>query len=176
MTIAQIEGRARGGGSEFALSLDLRFAAIDRAVLAQPEVALGIIPGGGGTQRLGRLLGRSRALEAVLGCADFDAETAERYGWVNRALPADEIGPFVEQLAHRIASFPPDAVRLAKQAVDAGLPSPRDGLLSEGHAFNQTLMDPELDARFDAALAAGAQTREGELDLDRLLEIARAQQ
>ncbi len=123
VTIAQIEGRARGGGSELALSLDLRFAAIGRAVLSQPEVAIGIIPGGSGTQRLGRLLGRGRALEAILGCADFDAMTAERYGWVNRALPDDEIGPFVDQLARRIASFPPAAVRLAKQAVDAALPT-----------------------------------------------------
>jgi enoyl-CoA hydratase/carnithine racemase len=169
VTIAQIEGRARGGGSELALSLDLRFAAIGRALLAQPEVAIGIIPGGSGTQRLGRLMGRGRALEAVLGCDDFDALTAERYGWVNRALPPDEIGPFVERLARRIASFPPMAVRLAKQAVDAALPSPRDGLLAEGDAFNQTLTDPELDARFDAALAAGAQTRDGELDLMALL-------
>ena len=169
VTIAQIEGRARGGGSELALSLDMRFAALGRAVLSQPEVAIGIIPGGSGTQRLGRLLGRGRALEAVLGCDDFDAVTAERYGWVNRALPADEIGPFVERLARRIASFPPDAVRLAKQAVDAALPSPLDGLLAEAHAFNETLTDPDLDARFDAALAAGAQTRAGELDLATLL-------
>jgi enoyl-CoA hydratase/carnithine racemase len=169
VTIAQIEGRARGGGSELALSLDLRFAAIDRALVSQPEVAIGIIPGGSGTQRLGRLMGRGRALEAVLGCEDFDAVMAERYGWVNRALPADEIGPFVERLARRIASFPPEAVRLAKQAVDAALPSPHDGLLAEAHAFNQTMTDPGLDARFDAALAAGAQTRAGELDLDTLL-------
>jgi len=169
VTIAQIEGRARGGGSEFALSLDLRFAAIGRALVSQPEVAIGIIPGGSGTQRLGRLLGRGRALEAVLGCEDFDAELAERYGWVNRALPADEIGPFVDRLARRIASHPPEAVRLAKQAVDAALPSPRDGLLVEDHAFNQSLADPDLDARFDAALAAGAQTRAGELDLTNLL-------
>ncbi len=169
ITIAQIEGRARGGGSELALSLDMRFAAIGRAVLAQPEVALGIIPGGGGTQRLGRLLGRGRALEAVLGCDDFDAETAERYGWVNRALPADEIGPFVEQLARRIASFPALGVRCAKQAVEAAMPSPLDGLLAEARAWNEVLTDPDLDARFDAALAAGAQTREGELDLAGLL-------
>ena len=169
VTIAQIEGRCRGGGSELALSLDLRFAALGRAVLGQPEVAIGIIPGGGGTQRLGRLMGRDRALEAVLGCDDFDAATAERYGWVNRALPPDEIGPFVDRLARRIASFPPRAVRLAKQAVDAGLPDVRDGLLAEQHAWNQVMTDPDLDARFDAALAAGAQTRDGELDLGRLL-------
>ena len=170
VTIAQIEGRARGGGSEFVLSLDLRFAAIGRAVLSQPEVSVGIIPGGSGTQRLPRLMGRGRALEIVLGCADFDAETAERYGWVNRALPADELGPFVERLAGRIASFPPEAVRRAKKAVDAATGTITEGLIEEAYQFNRTLADPELDARMEAALAAGAQTREGELDLGALIE------
>lgn len=172
VTIAQIEGRARGGGSEFALSLDLRFAAIGPALLSQPEVSVGIIPGGGGTQRLPRLMGRGRALEAVLGCADFDAETAERYGWVNRALPPDELGPFVERLARRIAAFPPDAVRRAKVAVDAATGSVADGLIEEAYQFNRTLADPELDARMEGALALGAQTREGELDLGALFERA----
>src|SRR5213593_4897396 len=95
-TIGKVEGRARGGGSEFLLSLDMRFGALGRAILAQPEVALGIIPGGSGTQRLPRLVGRGRALEIVLGCEDFPAELAERYGYLNRALPPAELGPFVE--------------------------------------------------------------------------------
>jgi enoyl-CoA hydratase/carnithine racemase len=170
VTIAQLEGRARGGGSEFVLSLDLRFAARDRAILSQPEVSVGIMPGGGGTQRLPRLMGRSRALEVVLGCADFDADTAERYGWVNRALPPDELGPFVEQLARRIASFPPDAVSRAKVAVDAATGTIETGLLEEAFQFNQTLTDPDLDARLDALMAAGAQTRDGELDFGTLLD------
>src|SRR5438128_546748 len=106
VTIAVIEGRARGGGSEFALSFDMRFAALGRAVLGQPEVAIGILPGGTGTQRLPRLVGRGRAAEIVLGCDDIDAETADRWGYVNRALPPDELGPFVDSLARRIASFP----------------------------------------------------------------------
>jgi len=172
VTIAQLEGRARGGGSEFALSLDLRFGAIGRAILGQPEVAVGILPGGSGTQRLPRLMGRSRALEVVLGCEDFDAELAERYGWINRALPAAEIGPFVERLARRIAAFPPQAVRLAKRAVDAAGGSLEDGLLEEAHCFNLTLADPQLDARMEGALAAGAQTREGEIDLPGLIEAS----
>jgi enoyl-CoA hydratase/carnithine racemase len=172
VTIAQLEGRARGGGSEFALSLDLRFGAIGRAILGQPEVAVGILPGGSGTQRLPRLMGRSRALEVVLGCEDFDAELAERYGWINRALPAAEIGPFVERLARRIAAFPPHAVRLAKRAVDAAGGSLEDGLLEESHCFNLTLADPQLDARMEGALAAGAQTREGEMDLPGLIEAS----
>jgi len=111
VTIAEIDGIARGGGSELALSLDLRFASIEGAVLAQPEVALGIIPGGSGTQRLGRYAGRARALEIVLGGDDFDATTAAAYGWVNRALPRAELRPFVDRLAARIASYPRDAVR-----------------------------------------------------------------
>src|SRR2546425_4180899 len=112
-TIGKIEGRARGGGSEFLLSLDMRFGAIGRAVLSQPEVAVGIIPGGSGTQRLPRLMGRGRALEVVLSAADFSAELAERYGYINRALPPEELTPFVEQLAYRIASFPAPAIALA---------------------------------------------------------------
>ncbi len=170
VTIAQLEGRARGGGSEFALSLDLRFGAVGRAILGQPEVAVGILPGGSGTQRLPRLVGRARALEVVLGCEDFDAELAERYGYINRALPADQLGPFVDRLARRIAAFPAHAVRLAKRAVDAAAPPLHDGLLEEAHCFNLTLTDPELDARMEGALAAGAQTREGEMDLPGLIE------
>ncbi|HYV58654.1 MAG TPA: enoyl-CoA hydratase/isomerase family protein [Acidimicrobiia bacterium] len=170
VTIAQLEGRTRGGGSEFALSLDLRFGAVGRALLGQPEVAVGILPGGSGTQRLPRLVGRGRALEVVLGCDDFDAELAERYGYINRALPADELAPFVERLARRIAAFPAHAVRLAKRAVDAAGGPLHDGLLEEAHCFNLTLADPELDARMDGALAAGAQTRAGEMDLPGLIE------
>src|SRR5262249_23888083 len=172
VTIAQLEGRARGGGSEFALSLDLRFGAIGRAILCQPEVAVGILPGGSGTQRLPRLMGRARALDAVLGCEDSEAELAERYGWINRALPADELGPFVERLARRIAAFPPHAVRRATRAVDAADGPLPEGLPAEAHYFNLTLADPELDARMDGALANGAQTRQGELDLPRLIDRA----
>jgi len=168
-TIAKIEGRTRGGGSELILSLDMRFAAIGRALLAQPEVALGIIPGGSGTQRLPRLVGRGRALEIVLGCEDFSAELAERYGYVNRALPPDEIGPFVEELARRIASFPAHAIRRAKEAIAAAETSPVPGLLVEERCFTSTLAHPETRLRMRAFLEAGGQTRSVELDLERLI-------
>lgn len=165
-TIACIEGRARGGGSEFALSLDMRFGALGQAILAQPEVALGILPGGSGTQRLPRLMGRSRALEVVLGCDDFPADLAERYGYLNRALPPEELRPFVEGLARRIASFPAEAIRLAKQAV---LEADRDvvsGLIEEAHLFNQTLATPEAQERMTRFLKIGGQTRELEVSWD----------
>jgi enoyl-CoA hydratase/carnithine racemase len=169
-TIGQIEGRARGGGSEFLLSLDMRFGAIGKAILSQPEVALGIIPGGSGTQRLPRLAGRSRALEIVLGCEDFPAELAERYGWINRALPPADLGPFVERLAWRIASFPAEAIALAKASVDAAERPTVEGLIEEAHYFNQTLATRPAQERMARFLDVGGQTREVELDVGRLLD------
>src|SRR5262245_5441896 len=168
-TIGAIEGRARGGGSEFLLSLDMRFGAIGRCVLAQPEVALGILPGGSGTQRLPRLVGRGRALEVILGCEDFEAGLAERYGWINRALPATELRPFVYALAQRIASFPREAIALAKRAVDAADATVREGLLEEAHLFNRTLAVPEARARMAAFLESGGQDPIAERDLGSLL-------
>jgi enoyl-CoA hydratase/carnithine racemase len=162
-TIGKIEGRARGGGSELLLSLDMRFGAIGRAILSQPEVAVGILPGGSGTQRLPRLIGRGRALEVVLGCDDFPAELAERYGYINRALPPEELTPFVERLAYRIASFPASAIALAKASVNAAELPIVEGLLEEAHYFNQTLATKDAQERMAAFMAAGGQTYEVEL-------------
>jgi enoyl-CoA hydratase/carnithine racemase len=164
-TIAVIEGRVGGGGSELALSCDMRFAALGQAVFNQPEVALGILPGGSGTVRLPRLIGRSRALEVILGCDDVSAELAERWGWVNRALLPDELWPFVDRLARRIASFPPYAVAAAKAAVLRAEKDVTADLLLEGGAFNDTLGHPSTVDALAAFMARGGQTREGELRL-----------
>lgn len=163
-TIGKIAGRARGGGSELLLALDMRFAAIGKAVLNQPEVAIGIIPGGGGSTRLPRLIGRGRALEVILGCEDMDAETAERYGYINRALPADELDDFVNRLARRIASFPAETIALAKRAVDIGegLTTPQ-ALLEEEHCFNQSLATDSAREGMRRFMESGGQTREMEL-------------
>jgi enoyl-CoA hydratase/carnithine racemase len=161
-TIAVIEGICRGGGSELALSMDMRFAALGRAVLGQPEVAVGILPGGSGTQRLPRLVGRSRALEIVLGADDFPADVAERYGYVNRALPPEELGPFVESLARRIASFPAEAIAHAKACVLAAETGVREGLVAEARAFDACVALPEARRRMEAFLAMGGQTRDVE--------------
>jgi enoyl-CoA hydratase/carnithine racemase len=163
-TIAVIEGIARGGGSEFALAFDMRYAALGKARFGQPEVAVGIIPGGGGTQRLPRLVGRGRALEVILGGMDIDAATAETWGYVDRALVADELRGFVDKLAARIASFPPGAVANAKRAVDAALEGDlATGLRIEDQLFRETLAQPVARERLQAVIDAGAQTREFEL-------------
>src|SRR5690349_11301348 len=119
VTIAQIEGRVRAAGSEFVLACDMRFAARESAIFAQPEAGLGVNPGAGGIQHLTRLLGRARALEIMLSAEDYDAELAERYGWINRALPAQALGDFVKSLALRIAAFPRDARVAVKERVNA---------------------------------------------------------
>jgi enoyl-CoA hydratase/carnithine racemase len=169
-TIAVIEGRVRGGGSELVSSMDMRFAALGRAVLGQPEVALGIIPGGSGTQRLPNLVGSARALEVILGCDDIDAATAERWGWVNRALAPDDLRPFVDELVTRIASFPAGAIAAAKASVAAARPDPVPGLCWEELRFSQTLLDPAVIERMERFIALGGQTREVELDLTSLYE------
>ena len=161
-TIAKIEGICRGGGSELVLSCDMRFAARGKAVLGQPEVGIGIIPGGSGSVRLPRLLGRGRALEIILGCGDFSADDAERYGYVNRALPPEEIGDFVRQLAERIASFPPETIALAKQAVALADPGVEDDLVREEEIFLQSVHLESTRRRMTAAIAAGMQTPEVE--------------
>jgi enoyl-CoA hydratase/carnithine racemase len=172
VTIAKVEGRARGGGSEIALAMDMCFAGLGKAIFGQPEVAVGLVPGGGSTQRLPRLIGRGRALEVLLSCNDFTAELAEHYGYINRALPADELTPFVEKLAHRIASFPPHTIAHVKAAVDFGaFASLAEGLLVEAHESDLSVASDVTQALVTKALTVGAETYEGELELDFLSNL-----
>ena len=170
-TIAEINGRVGGGGSELAMSCDMRFGALGKTIINQPEVALGILPGGTGTQRLPRLVGRGRALEVILGCDDLDAATAERWGYLNRALPPAELRPFVDRLARRIASFPAPAIAAAKRAVLAADASWERGLIEESHLFQVLLRTPEAPRAMKKFLASGGQTREGEKQLGKLCEV-----
>jgi len=169
VTIGKVAGIARGGGSEFLWSLDMRFAALDKTTFSQPEVAIGILPSGSGSVRLPALIGRSRALEVALGCEEFSAELAERYGLINRALPANELDPFVDRLATRIASFPKSAIAATKQTVDAALKDPGDALLEEAHQFNLLRTTREAQERMASFMALGAQTREVEMDLESII-------
>jgi len=175
VTIAKVEGRCRGGGSEIALAVDMCFAATGKALFGQPEVAVGLVPGGGSTQRLPRLIGRGRALEVLLGCNDLTAEMAERYGYINRALPPDELTPFVEALAYRIASFPSHAIAHAKAAVDIGASGSRaEGLLVEAHESDLSVASEVTQARVKEALKVGAETYEGELDMAFISQLSPA--
>ncbi|MEU6745488.1 enoyl-CoA hydratase/isomerase family protein [Spirillospora sp. NPDC046719] len=127
ISIAAIRGRTRGGGNELALACDLRYASREHALFGQPEVGAGIVPGGGGTERLPRLIGRDRALEAVLTSYDYDADTAERYGWVTRTMPDADLDAFVDRIAARLASFDRRALSTAKTQINrASLPPDSD--------------------------------------------------
>jgi enoyl-CoA hydratase/carnithine racemase len=162
-TIAQIEGRVGGGGCELIQAFDMRFGVVGQTILSQMEVPLGILPGGGGTQRLPRLIGRGRALEMILGGEDLDAETAERWGLLNRAFAADEIGPFVDRLARRIASFPSEAVMLAKESVNASALPLEAGLIEEAYLFQRSIRSDAAQRRMRRFMEVGGQTHEGEL-------------
>jgi enoyl-CoA hydratase/carnithine racemase len=166
-TIAVIEGRVGGGGNELAMSCDMRFAT-PSAIFNQPEVALGIIPGGSGTVRLPRLVGRGRALEVILGCDDIDAATAERWGMINRVLAPDAIGEFVDRLTARIASFPPAAVAAAKAGVLRSEQGIEGELLAEGTAFSALLGHDDTIAALATFMDRGGQTPDGERRLGEL--------
>ena len=168
VTIAQIEGRVGGGGSEFAASMDMRFGVVGKTVVNQMEVPLGILPGGTGTQRLPRLVGRGRAMEIVLGADDLDAETAERWGYLNRIYAAGDIDAKVASLAERIASFPVAAVRLAKASVTAADLPLQQGLQEEAYLFQRLLRTDSAQRNMQRFMQMGGQTREGELRVGEL--------
>ncbi|MFC9252603.1 enoyl-CoA hydratase/isomerase family protein [Amycolatopsis thailandensis] len=167
VTIVKLAGLARGGGAEFVAAADMTFAAIGTGGLGQIEALMGIVPGGGGTQYLAGRIGRNRALEAVLSADLYDAQTAERYGWVNRALPADELDDVVDRLARDIAALPDGVIAAAKHAI-----APDDlaeGYRREHDAWAGQFVRPAAERLIRAGLAHGAQTRDGERDLEGLL-------
>jgi enoyl-CoA hydratase/carnithine racemase len=157
VSIAKIRGCVRGASSELVLACDMRFASRENTRLGQPEVGVGVHPGGGGTERLPHLVGRGRALEIILGANDFNGDTAERYGYVNRALPDAELDGFVDALARRIASFDRRAITAAKNLVNrASLPS-ADRLLDAITSFETALTWSEAQQRIQALLERGLQ-------------------
>ena len=169
ITIAQVEGRAGGGGAALVMACDMRFGAVGRAVFNNMAVPLGTVPGGGASQYMPRLVGRSRALELILGGVDLDAITAERWGYLNRALPPEELAAFVQATARRIASCPPDAVRLTKRAIDAAGGPMEEGLREESFRFQQLMTSEDSIANIKRFLALGGETRAGEKRLGELL-------
>ncbi|MFI9534398.1 enoyl-CoA hydratase/isomerase family protein [Nocardia fusca] len=170
VTIGKVAGFARGAGNEFLMSLDMRFAAIGKSGQAQPESTLAILPGGGGTVNMTRLIGPARALELLIGGQLVGAEVAERYGLVNRALPADEIDTFVDTLARRIAGVNPEVVAAIKATVRAATPPAPGHAYVVENAFLYSLFTEDMVEIARKQLAAGAQTRKGERDLEGLVD------
>ncbi|WP_328784832.1 enoyl-CoA hydratase/isomerase family protein [Streptomyces canus] len=177
ISIASIRGRTRGGGDELALACDLRYASREHALFGQPEVGGGILPGGGGTERLPRLIGRDRALEAILSSDDYDADTAERYGWVTRTLADAELDDFVNGVATRLASFDKAALAAAKAQVNRATLPPDADLRAAYTEFLTSMTWPEVQAFLPqfAKLAAEKGPEELELRLGHYLGIARQQ-
>ncbi|WP_078324338.1 enoyl-CoA hydratase/isomerase family protein [Mycobacteroides salmoniphilum] len=168
-TIALVEGRVAGGGSEFLLNLDMRFAVRGKAVFNQVETGLGIVPAGSGPQHLVESMGRARALEVILGHEDFDADLAERYGWVNRALDPDDGWRFVNRLARRIAVNPLALIAGAKSTIDALVTDLEPGLAAERAAIVDAFADVHSTQRIALFLQRGGQTVDGERGLGDLV-------
>lgn len=165
ITIAKIAGRARAAGSEFILSCDIRFASREKAVIGQFEVGFGAVPGGNPMTRLTHLVGRGRALEVLVGCDDFSGDLAERYGYVNRALPDAELDAFVANFAQRVAGFDKDVVSETKAFVDkTSLPDDSE-LPPAMSAFFRTVTRPQTAKRAGALIEKGFQTR-GDIELN----------
>jgi len=155
VSIASIRGRATGVGSELALACDMRFASLERAILSQFEVGAGFVPGGGPMARLPRLIGRGRALEVLLGADDISGDLAERYGYVNRALPDAELDAFVEALAMRIASFDKQAIVETKNFVNIASLPPDAEIAPEWDACFAAVQRPAAQRRINALLERG---------------------
>jgi enoyl-CoA hydratase/carnithine racemase len=147
VSIAKIRGRTRGIGNEFALACDMRFASRQSAVFGNPEIGVGLVPGGGAMEWLPRLVGRSRALEIVLSADDFDADVAERYGWVNRTLNDDDLDTFVNTFAGRLASFDRAVLGAAKAQINRFRMPTAAELQSSNDMFFSTLALPTAQAR-----------------------------
>ena len=159
ITIAQIEVRVRAAGSEFVLACDMRFASREAAIFSQPEPATGVVPGGGGVQHLTRLMGRARALEVMLGAEDYHADLAERYGWVNRALPAEALSDFVRSLAHRVAKFPAVGLVAVKDRVNAIALAPVEDFRRDSDLFGEAAQSTRMDMAMTEARTEAAPAR-----------------
>jgi enoyl-CoA hydratase/carnithine racemase len=163
LTIAKIRGRVRGVGSEFVLACDLRYASVEKAVLGQPEVGAGVIPGGGAIERLAHLVGRARALEIIIGSDDYDARTAQELGYINRAIPDAELDKSVDDFARRVASFDRRPMATAKRLLDRVTLPDTGHLLESATQFGATLTWPETQARVAKLFEKGLQQR-GDLE------------
>jgi enoyl-CoA hydratase/carnithine racemase len=162
LTIGAIDGAARGGGAEFLLALDVRIGS-PRTVVGQPEVAMGILPGAGGTARLPHVVGRSRALDLLLTGRDIDAAEALEMGWLDAVVPSAQVREYALAQAVKVATMPAASIASIKHVVNTSLQRGlAAGLVAETDAFGQLVSFGSHEARMRRFLAAGGQTREGE--------------
>lgn len=159
VSIVSIRGRATGVGSELALASDMRFASREKAILSQWEIGAALVPGGGPMARLPRLMGRGRALEVLLTGNDIDGELAERYGYVNRALPDAELDAFVDTMARRIARFDKQSIGDIKRLVDASSLPPNEAIAAEWDGFIGSVQRPQAQQRIKQLMELGLQTK-----------------
>lgn len=167
ISIGLIRGRTRGGGNELSLAFDLRYASKEKAFFGQPEVGSGVIPGGGGGERLPRFIGRDRALEVILSSEDYNAEIAEQFGWVTRTLPDSELDAFVNDMASRLASFDKTAIIAAKKQINRATLPPDSDLQDAYKEFMESLHFPGFQPR--ASQFVKFLTSLGILDLEKRL-------
>lgn len=159
-TIAKIEGYARGGGHELALACDMRFAARGKAIFMQMEVGMGILPCGGGSARLAKIVGLGKALEIILSARDFNADEAEQLGSINKALEPDKIGIYVYELATRISKFPLEAINACKSTIYASVDLPiQQALIEETYQLYQATSTTPAIPRFKAAASTDFQDK-----------------
>jgi len=147
ISIGAIRGRTRGGGNELSLAFDLRYASREKAFFGQPEVGSGVIPGGGGSERLPRLIGRDRGLEVILSSEDYDADIAEHYGWVTRAIADKDLDSFVDAMASRLTSFDRKALAAAKAQINRATLPPDADLHAAYAEYVASLSFPGFNAR-----------------------------
>ena len=167
VSIASIRGRATGVGSELALAIDMRFASREKAMLSQFEIGAGFAPGGGPMARLPRLMGRGRALEVLMTGSYLDGELAERYGYVNRALPDAKLDAFVDTMARRIARFDKQTIADIKRLVDASSLPTNEQIGAEWEAFLASVQRPAAQQRIGKLMELGLQTN---ADLEKRLD------
>lgn len=159
VSIVSIRGRATGVGSELSLASDMRFASREKAILSQWEIGASLVPGGGPMARLPRLIGRGRALEVLLSGEDVTGDLAERYGYVNRALPDAELDQFVDAMARRISKFDKQSIAAIKRLVDIPTLPPDSEIGAEWDAFLASARRPQAQQSLKRLMEMGLQSK-----------------
>jgi enoyl-CoA hydratase/carnithine racemase len=157
VSIVSVRGRATGVGSELSLASDMRFASREKAIFSQWEVGAALVPGGGPSSRLPRLMGRGRALEVLLTGDDIDGDLAERYGYINRALPDAQLDKFVDTMARRIATFDKQSIADIKNLVNKASLPPDQDIGAEWEGFINSVKRPAAQEKIGQLMKLGLQ-------------------